>query len=96
MSKIDKLIEKLRNNPIDVNISSYFDEPENVDKASKYQALIVSNPYELKRIFSLCHDEIWNARERNAQDAFDEFSKMLFLKMYDELENITDKQPYIF
>lgn len=92
----DKSIDKF---PIAYNdeiIYSYFDEPENVDKTSKYQPLIVSNPYELKRIFSLCHNEIWNGGERNAQDAFDEFSKMLFLKMYDELENITDKQPYFF
>jgi len=92
----DKAIDKF---PIAYNdeiIYTYFDEPENVAKESKYQPLIVSNPYELKRIFSLCHDEIWNGGERNAQDAFDEFSKMLFLKMYDELENIRDKQPYFF
>ena len=77
-------------------IYTYFNEPEKVEKSSKYQPLIVSNPYELKRIFSLCHDEIWNGGERNAQDAFDEFSKMLFLKMYDELENIDDGEPYFF
>jgi type I restriction enzyme M protein len=92
----DKSIDKF---PIAYNdeiIYTYFEEPEKVDEISKYQPLIVSNPYELKRIFSLCHDEIWNGGERNAQDAFDEFSKMLFLKMYDELENIYDKKPYFF
>ncbi|MDQ7085313.1 MAG: type I restriction enzyme HsdR N-terminal domain-containing protein [Sulfurovum sp.] len=92
----DKAIDKFPLAYNDKIIYSYFDEPENVEPTSKYQPLIVSNPYELKRIFSLCHDEIWNGGERNAQDAFDEFSKMLFLKMYDELENITDKEPYIF
>jgi len=92
----DKAIDKFPITYNDEIIYTYFDEPENVVKESKFQPLIISNPYELKRIFSLCHDEIWNGGERNAQDAFDEFSKMLFLKMYDELENIKDKQPYFF
>jgi len=92
----DRIIDKF---PIAYNdeiVYTYFDEPDKVDKSSKYQPLIVSNSYELKRIFSLCHDEIWNGGERNAQDAFDEFSKMLFLKMYDELENFEDGKPYFF
>jgi len=94
----DKEVDKF---PIAYNdeiIYTYFDKPEKVEPTSKYQPLIKSTPYELKRIFSLCHDEIWNGGERNAQDAFDEFSKMLFLKMYDELKCIEENihQPYFF
>jgi len=51
-----------------------------------YQQLKASTPYDLKQIFKQCHDIIWNRGEKNAQDAFDEFSKLLFLKMFDELE----------
>ncbi len=62
-----------------------------------YQNLIQSTPYELKQIFKRCHDEIWNGGEKNAQDSFDEFSKMLFLKMYDEMENEgKHSTPYFF
>lgn len=92
----DKEIDKFPVAYNDEVIYTYFEHPETVEATSKYQPLIESTPYELKRIFSLCHDEIWNGGERNAQDAFDEFSKMLFLKMYDELENFTDTQAYFF
>ncbi len=51
-----------------------------------YQTLKSSTPYDLKMIFKTCHDIVWNRGEKNAQDAFDEFSKLLFLKMFDELE----------
>lgn len=91
-TKIDKL-------PINYNneiIYTYFEDIDNIDKKSKYQPLASSTSHELKQIFNFCHDEIWNGGERNAQDAFDEFSKLLFLKMYDEIENITDAKAYFF
>jgi len=95
-TKDDKKVEKLPINYNDEIVYVYFEDIEDIDKKSKYQPLSASTPHDLKQIFNLCHDEIWNGGERNAQDAFDEFSKLLFLKMYDEIENITDKQPYFF
>ena len=95
-TKTDKKIDKLPINYNDEIVYTYFEDIENIDKKAKYQPLASSTPHELKQIFNQCHDEIWNGGERNAQDAFDEFSKLLFLKMYDEIENITDKQAYFF
>jgi type I restriction enzyme M protein len=56
------------------------------EKNKHYSNLVKSTPHDLKEIFKRCHDEIWNGGEKNAQDSFDEFSKILFLKMYDEME----------
>ena len=68
-------------------IFSYIVENEPVPPPPPhYQPLKPSTPYDLKQIFKSCHDIIWNRGEKNAQDAFDEFSKILFIKMFDELD----------
>lgn len=56
------------------------------DNQAHYEALQPSTPYDLKRIFSQCHDTIWQSGEKSKPKALDEFNKLLFLKMYDELE----------
>jgi len=39
---------------------------------------------ELDNKFQLCHDEIWEGGKRDPATAFDEFSKILMAKIYDE------------
>lgn len=38
----------------------------------------------LHRRFSKCHDEIWEGGKRDPAEAFDEMSKLMFTKIYDE------------
>ncbi len=56
------------------------------EKQAHYIAIKPSTPHDLKRIFSQCHNLIWQSGERNKQQSLDEFNKLLFLKMFDELE----------
>ena len=39
---------------------------------------------ELIKKFQKCHDEIWEGGKRDPATAFDEFSKILMAKIYDE------------
>jgi type I restriction enzyme M protein len=39
---------------------------------------------ELIKIFQKCHDEIWEGGKNDPATAFDEFSKFLMTKIYDE------------
>lgn len=40
--------------------------------------------YELQGKFQKCHDAIWEAGKRGPDEAFDEMSKLMFAKIYDE------------
>lgn len=64
-----------------------------------FEALKPSTPHELKRIFKQCHDVIWESGKLNKTKALEEFNKMLFLKMFDEIEREKAErhlQEYIF
>lgn len=83
----DKSVSKLPYNYTEVEVYAYIVAGEPLPPPPPYyKSLTPSTPYDLKRIFKSCHDVIWNRGEKNQQDAFDEFSKLLFLKMADELE----------
>lgn len=56
------------------------------DQQKHYENLSKSTPHELKRIFGQCHNEIWQSGEKGKEEALEEFNKMLFLKLYDEIE----------
>lgn len=43
-----------------------------------------TNLSELSNKFQLCHDEIWEGGKRDPAVAFDEMSKLMFAKIYDE------------
>lgn len=62
-----------------------------------YQPLKASTSHDLRQIFKSCHDIIWDGGSKSQEDAFNEFAKLLFLKMYDEIEH-EEKHcvPYIF
>lgn len=56
------------------------------EEQAHFEPLKPSTPYDLKRIFGQCHDEIWQSGEKGKEEALEEFNKLLFLKMYDEIE----------
>lgn len=43
--------------------------------------------YDLQRIVQKRHNIIWERQGHDPAQAFDEFSELLFLKLYDETEN---------
>ncbi len=44
-----------------------------------------TNEYELQRIVSRCHTILWERQGLDPAQAFDEFSKLLYTRLYDEL-----------
>ncbi len=68
-------------------VYAYLVEGETTDeKQAHYIPIKPSTPHDLKRIFGQCHNIIWQSGEKNKQKSLDEFNKLLFLKMFDELE----------
>jgi type I restriction enzyme M protein len=68
------------------------DIPKKYGKVPKYKYRKGDPDWELKRAsfnelsnkFQLCHDEIWEGGKRDPAIAFDEISKLMFSKIYDE------------
>ncbi|MCH7560268.1 MAG: restriction endonuclease subunit M [Thaumarchaeota archaeon] len=68
------------------------DIPKKYDKVPKYKYkrndskmdLTRTSFNELSKKFELCHDEIWEGGKRDPAVAFDEISKIMFAKIYDE------------
>ena len=96
----DESDKKVAHIPYDYNsqiIFAYISVKKKVpDPPPHYQHLKASTSHELRQIFKSCHDIIWDGSKKQAA-AFNEFAKLLFLKMYDELEH-EEKHciPYIF
>jgi type I restriction enzyme M protein len=44
-----------------------------------------ANEYELQRVIQRCHNILWERHSFDPAQAFDEFSKLLFVKLYDEM-----------
>jgi type I restriction enzyme M protein len=44
-----------------------------------------ANEYELQKVVQRCHDVLWERHGLDPAQAFDEFSKLLFVKLYDEV-----------
>ncbi len=51
---------------------------------------------ELTQIFRKAHDALWSGGKRNESEAFDEFDKLIFCKISDELKHRPDGEPYDF
>jgi len=80
-STVDKL-EKYRIADIPVK---YGKEPKfRFKRGDKENDLRKAAFKELDSKFQLCHDEIWEGGKRDPAVAFDEFSKLLITKLYDE------------
>jgi type I restriction enzyme M protein len=56
------------------------------EQQAHFEALAPSTPYELKHIFGQCHNKIWGSGAKDKEEALEEFNKLLFLKMFDEIE----------
>lgn len=81
-------------------VYAFLKEGEKVpEQQAHFEPLIPSTPYELKRIFGQCHDTIWESGAKGKEEALEEFNKMLFLKMFDEIEREKREkhlQEYLF
>lgn len=44
-----------------------------------------ANEYELQKVIQRCHNVLWERHGLDPAQAFDEFSKLLFVKLYDEI-----------
>ena len=44
-----------------------------------------ANEYELQKVVQRCHNILWERHGFDPAQAFDEFSKLLFVKLYDEV-----------
>ena len=64
---------------------AYGKEPEfKYKKGDLEWDLKATNFNELQQKFQLCHDEIWEGGKRDPAIAFDEMSKLMFAKIFDE------------
>jgi type I restriction enzyme M protein len=52
--------------------------------------------YQLKRTFQKCHDTLWAGGKRSPTTAFDEFAKIIFVKIRDEKKGRRIGEPYDF
>ncbi len=64
-------------------------------KGDKIDLKIV-NQDDLRRTFKKCHDTLWEGGRRAATQAFDEFCKIIFVKIRDEKKGRRDGEPYDF
>ncbi|MDP3009356.1 MAG: N-6 DNA methylase [Methylococcales bacterium] len=73
----------------------YTDKIKGKDEIIKTGDLKAISESELTRIFKQAHDVLWGGGKRNESEAFDEFDKLIFCKVWDE-RNTKKGQPYQF
>ncbi|HPN29342.1 MAG TPA: N-6 DNA methylase [bacterium] len=66
------------------------------DKSEQRKDLTTLNENELTRIFKQAHDALWAGGKRNPSEAFDEFDKLIFCKIWDEKKLRKNGEPYDF
>ena len=62
----------------------------------KFFELEIVSEDELTRRFKLAHNSLWQAGKMDPADAFDEFDKLIFCKMWDEQAVRKQGEPYQF
>lgn len=77
-----------------VNDTNKVEEPKK-DYGQKFFELQVVSESELTKIFTQAHQALWGGF-RKADRAFDEFSKLLFCKLWDERKDRKNGDPYDF
>lgn len=65
-------------------------------KQQKFFELDVVSENELTRIFIQAHQALWGGGQRKPDDAFDEFNKLIFCKLWDERLARKPQTPYNF
>lgn len=79
-------------------VYAYIDRSKKIPPSQRHFAPLKSiTSHELKSIFLECRDILCTRGQRSKKEALDEFNKLLFLKIYDELQQEEHHlQPYIF
>ena len=77
---------------IDQNIA----EPKGEYGKQKFFELDTVSEEELTRRFRMAHQSLWGGGELNASEAFDEFDKLIFCKIWDERHPRKSGEPYKF
>lgn len=62
----------------------------------KFFDLAIVSENELTRIFIQAHQSLWGGGQRKPDDAFDEFNKLIFCKLWDEKHPRKNGEPYEF
>lgn len=65
-------------------------------KGSKNWDLKIVDQQELKLAFQKCHNTLWSGGRRAPTTAFDEFAKIIFVKIRDEKKGRREGDPYDF
>ena len=77
--------------------SGKVEEPEvEYGTKQKFFELQVVSENELTRIFIQAHQSLWGGGQRKPDDAFDEFNKLIFCKLWDEKHPRKVGEPYEF
>ena len=63
---------------------NYGDTPEYLYHRSGNNDLSQVDAAQLARIFNYCHNELWSGGRSDPTESFDEMSKLIFAKLYDE------------
>lgn len=70
--------------------------PTEYGKKQKFFELSIVSESELTRIFIQAHQALWGGGQRKPDDAFDEFNKLIFCKLWDERHPRKTGEPYDF
>lgn len=68
----------------------------NINIKQKFFELQVVTESELTKIFTQSHQALWGGGKRNPSEAFDEFDKLIFCKIWDEKTPRKTGEPYDF
>lgn len=87
-------LERERNTIPDLP-QNYGETPQYLYHRAGEHDLETVNANELARIFDQCHNELWSGGRFDPTEAFDEMSKLMFAKLFDE-QRTPNNQPYSF
>ena len=87
-------LERVRNKIGDIP-QNYGEAPEYVFLRDGEHDLQAIDSNVLSRIFDQCHNVLWSGGRLDPAEAFDEMSKLMFAKLYDE-QRTANGQPYDF
>lgn len=74
---------------------NYGDTPEFLYYRSGTRDIEAVDAAQLARVFNHCHNELWSGGRSDPTESFDEMSKLIFAKLYDERHTVNG-EPYGF
>lgn len=87
-------LERIRNIVGDIP-QNYGETPEYIFYRGGENDLEIVDSNVLSRIFDQCHQELWSGGRLDPTEAFDEMSKLMFAKLFDE-QRTPNGEPYGF